>query len=66
MRQRIQRMNIIGANLEVRPAKKPQAGPTREQLQSIGVLDAFDGLGRRTRGGEQSASASLANDSGYE
>ena len=65
MRQRIQRMNILGANLEVRGPKKSQGGPTREQLQAMGMTEALlDGPGRRTRVSERALS--YANDSGYE
>ncbi len=63
MRHRVQRMNILGANLDVRGMKKTQGGP-REQMQGMGMMDTFDGSGRRTRGVEQSTA--VGNDSGYE
>ena len=66
MRHRIQRMNILGANLEVRGPKKTQSN-IHPGLQNIDVVsgDNLTTGGRRTRGGFENE-ASFGNDSGYE
>jgi hypothetical protein len=61
MRRRILRMNISGADLEVKATKRNQAAPG--VLPSIDAMYSNSGAGgRRTRGTPEA----FGNDSGYE
>jgi hypothetical protein len=64
MRHRLQRMNILGAGLEVKSTKKNQ-GPGQGPGAGMPLADlmyAGDGRGGRSRGFPEG----FGNDSGYE
>lgn len=64
MRHRLQRMNILGAGLEVKSTKKSQ-GPGQGPGSGIPFADIMysgDGRGERSRGFPEG----FGNDSGYE
>lgn len=60
MRHRLQRMNILGAGLEVKSSKKNQGPGSGMPLADL--IYAGDGRGSRSRGFTEG----FGNDSGYE